>query len=76
MESLGRVGIDAKDILIIRNLYWEQKAIMRKDLNDSKPVEIRRGVSLYTENIFGRALDGRQCGIKMNSENIVSQQRI
>lgn len=81
MESLRRTGIDTKDMRIISNLYWGQKAVVRVEEKCSEPVEIRRGVrqgcvlspllfNLYSEDIFRESLDGIQGGIKINGENI------
>ena len=61
MENLD---IDGKDISLIRNLYWHQKAYMRTEDGLSPEIHIKRGVrqgcvlspclfNLYTENIFG-----------------------
>ena len=61
MENLD---IDLKDISLIRNLYWSQKAFMRTEDGLSPEIHIKRGVrqgyvlssglfNLYTENIFG-----------------------
>ena len=63
MENLD---IDGKDISLIRNLYWNQKAytVMRTEDGLSPEIQIKRGVrqgcvlshclfNLYSENIFG-----------------------
>ena len=55
MENLDIVW---KDISLIRNLYWNQKAYMRTEDGLSPEIHIKRVVrqglfNLYTENIFG-----------------------
>ncbi|KAK3758028.1 hypothetical protein RRG08_006609 [Elysia crispata] len=63
VEALARTGIDGKDIRIITELYWNQKAAIRVDLELSEPTVIQRGVrqrcvlspylfNIYTEYIF------------------------
>ena len=58
------LDIDGKDISLIRNLYWNQKAYMRTEDGLSSEIHIKRGgrqvcvlslclFNLYTENIFG-----------------------
>lgn len=74
MKQLENIEIDGKDIRIIQNLYWEQKAAMRVDDEMSSFQKIKRGVrqgcvlspdlfSLYSEEIM-RNLDGKP-GIKV-----------
>ena len=44
IESLEKVGIDGKDIRIIANVYWKQKAAIKVDDELSEYTEIKRGV--------------------------------
>ena len=66
IECMENLDIDGKDISLIRNLYWNQKAykVMRTEDGLSPEIHIKRGVrqgcvlspclfNLYTENIFG-----------------------
>ena len=63
MEFLNYTEIDKKDLRIIQNLYWEQKAVVRLQNGNSEAFNIERGVrqgcvlspklfNLYTEPIF------------------------
>ena len=42
IASLEKAGIDGKDIRIIIELYWNQKAAIRVDQELSDPAEIKR----------------------------------
>ena len=64
IECMANLDIDGKDISLLRNLYWKQKAYMRTDDGLSPESHIKRGVrqgcvlspclfNMYTENIFG-----------------------
>ena len=63
MQCLSEIGVDGKDIKIIRNLYWDQTASVRIMNELSEEIRIQRGVrqgcvasptlfNLYTEKIF------------------------
>ena len=58
VEALARTGIDGKDIKIITELYWNQKAAIRVDQELSELAAIQRGVrqgcvlSPYLLNIY------------------------
>ncbi|RUS80216.1 hypothetical protein EGW08_012012 [Elysia chlorotica] len=63
IECLKGIGIDGKDIRIIRNLYWEQTSCIRIGEEVTDQTSIQRGVrqgcvmspslfNLYTEIIF------------------------
>ena len=41
---LARLGIDEKDLRVIKNLYYQQKAVVRVGDELTELVEIRRGV--------------------------------
>lgn len=80
IEILKRTGIHDKDLQIIKNLYFNQKANIRIGSNTSEEVEIKRGVrqgcilspllfNLYSEFIFKEALEGTTCGIEITSED-------
>ena len=62
-ECLRNTGMDSKDLRVIANLYWNQRACIRIDNEFSDFAEIKRGVrqgcimspslfKLYTECIF------------------------
>ncbi|GFO09204.1 endonuclease-reverse transcriptase [Plakobranchus ocellatus] len=76
---LTQLKIDGKDLRIIKNMYWDQKAAMRVEGEVSKFQNIKRGVrqgcvlspdlfSLYSEIIM-RNLEGHP-GIKIGGSNI------
>ena len=44
VKALARTGVDGKDIRIISEIYWNQKAAIRVDQELSEPVAIQRGV--------------------------------
>ena len=44
MEFLNYTEIDKKDLRIIQNLYWEQKAVVRLQNGNSEAFNIERGV--------------------------------
>ena len=63
IECLKDIGLDGKDIRVITNLYWHQKAAIRVDSDISEYTSIQRGVrqgcvlspilfNIYTELIF------------------------
>ena len=63
MQCLSEIGVDGKDIKIIRNLYWNQRASVRiiNELSDEIRMQrvVRQGCvasptlfNLYTEYIF------------------------
>lgn len=79
VKVLHEVGLDGKDIRIIANLYWNQKATIRLENGESDALEIKRGVrqgcilspllfNLYSEKIFKNALEDTTDGIKVNGE--------
>ena len=79
IECLERSGIDGKDIRIIGNLYWHQKAAIKVDQDVSEYTEIHRGVrqgcvlspylfNIYTEFIFRESQ--HLTGIKIGGKNI------
>ena len=79
MEFLNYTEIDKKDLRIIQNLYWEQKAVVRLQNGNSEAFNIERGVrqgcvlspklfNLYTEPIF-RVLEELP-GLSVGGENI------
>jgi len=62
-EMLESLDLDSKDVLLMKNLYWDQQAAIRTNGFVSEYVEIMRGVrqrcvlspdlfSLYTEMIM------------------------
>ena len=79
MEILIKIAITGRDIKLIRNLYWTQKAFVRLENGLSDEMMIKRGVrqgcvlspalfNLYTEMIF-RAIDDID-GVKIDELNI------
>lgn len=83
LERLKEVGLDGKDIRLLENLYWNQKARIRIEGSTSAEVEIRRGVrqgcvlspllfNLYSEFLFKEALEDSKDGVKVNGVNINS----
>ena len=44
LEMLRRIGADSRDIRVIRNLYYEQKAALRVENELTDTVDIKRGV--------------------------------
>ena len=79
IDALVKAGIDGKDIRIITELYWNQKAAIRVDQELSEPAKIMRGVrqgcvlspylfNLYTEFIFRNSED--LPGLNINGRNV------
>ena len=79
IECLEKIGMDGKDIRIITNLYWHQKAAIKIENELSPFTSIRRGVrqgcvlspylfNIYTEFIF-REVEELE-GISINGINI------
>ena len=79
VDCLEKIGVDGKDIRIIANLYWYQKAAIRIDDELSPFTEIKRGVrqgcvlspylfNIYTEFIFREAEELE--GIMINGHNV------
>ena len=44
MEMLEDIGLDGKDIRVIRNLYWNQKATVQIGDNKTEWIEIKKRV--------------------------------
>lgn len=81
IETLVKRRIDLRDIRIISNLYYGQKAAVRIEDTTSEEIDIQRGVrqgcilspilfNLYSEDIVNRALDDQDMGIKINGMTI------
>ena len=79
IQCLQQVDINGKDLKLIRNLYWNQKAFIRTDYGLSPEIQIKRGVrqgcvlspclfNLYTENIFRETKCDK--GIKIGGKTI------
>ena len=79
IQMLESIGVDGKEISLLANLYWHQKATVRINGALSNPVSIERGVrqgcplspdlfSLYGEFIM-REIDGMD-GVKVGGINI------
>ena len=78
-KMLKEAGLDGKDLRLIRNLYWKQKASVRVGDETSTSQEIQRGVrqgcvlspelfNLYSEIIMRDVTDLE--GIKIGGRNI------
>ena len=79
VEVLQKYGVDAADIRILKELYWEQRATVRVGDETSESVEIKRGVrqgcvlspdlfSLYTQVIMDEISE--LPGVKIGGRNI------
>ena len=79
IQMLSELDIDGKDLRLIRNLYWDQKAAIKIGDQISNYVDIKRGVrqgcvlspdlfSLYSEKVLRGIKDMK--GIKINGINI------
>ena len=79
IQCLEKIGIDGKDIRVIANLYWHQKAAIRVQDQLSPLIPIQRGVrqgcvlspylfNIYTEFIFRESNDLE--GITIHGQNI------
>lgn len=77
LETLRQSGLDDKDIRIISNLYWKQKARVRVENALSGEFEVRQGVrqgcvlspllfNVYSERLFREALENAEDGILIN----------
>ena len=78
MQCLSEIGVDGKDIKIIRNLYWDQAASVRIMNELSEEIRIQRGVrqgcaasptlfNLYTEKIFRHIINMK--GVNVGGTN-------
>jgi hypothetical protein len=81
IKILQRIGLDYRDIRIIVNLYWNQKAAVSVEDSLSADIQIRRGVrqgcvlspmlfNIYSEAILAEALNDTMEGIVINGEVI------
>lgn len=81
ISLLADIGLDQRDIRIIQSLYWNQRATVRIDGQESEEVEIKRGVrqgcilsptlfNIYSEAIMAEALEDLDCGVKVNGRLI------
>ena len=79
MEILEEIGLDRKDLRVIRNLYWNQKATVKIGEKETEWIEIRKGVrkgcilspdlfSLYSQRVMDE-LEGLE-GVKVGGRNI------
>lgn len=77
LDILKNTGLDDKDIRIIANLYWKQKANVRIEECHSDEIEICRGLrqgcilspllfNIYSEELFKETLEEATDGIKVN----------
>ena len=79
MSKLKSCDIDAMDLTMIQNIYWNQTASIKLEEGESDSVAIRRGVrqrcilspklfNLYTEDIFKQA--DNLSGVNIGGKNI------
>ena len=77
VELLCEVGVDDKDVRIIKNLYWRQHAEVRVGKSTTTGIEIQRGVrqgcilspflfNLYADRIFKEPTEELDLGVKIN----------
>ena len=77
IRMLQERNIDDKDINVIKNLYWNQEAIIKSETSTSKSIPIQRGVrqgcvlspmlfNLYSDLVFKEALHDVDMGVKVN----------
>ena len=79
MKMLEDLNVDGKDLRLIKNLYWKQKAVVRVCNGETRMQEIKRGVrqgcvmspdffNLYAEIIMRKLIDLE--GIKVGGVNV------
>ena len=79
VRMLESIGVDGKDIRLIKNLYWNQKASFKIEEEFSDWVEVKRGVrqgcvmspdlfSLYGEFIMRET--EVVCGVRVGGQNV------
>ena len=78
MQCLSEIGVDGKDIKIIRNFYWDQTASVRIMKELSEEIRIQRGVrqecvasptllNFYTEKNFRHIINMK--GVNVGGTN-------
>jgi len=81
IDLLHQAGVDGKDIRVMKNLYWQQKAEIKIGNLVTSRVNIQRGVrqgcilspllfNLYADKIFKEATGDWELGIKINGTRI------
>jgi len=81
LEVLTEVGLDERDIIIIRNTYWNHKGCVRTEKGNTRYVDIQRGVrqgcilspllfNVYAEYIIRKSLQNCPEGAKINGKII------
>lgn len=81
IELLRGIGVDDKNVRIIKNLYWRQKAEIKVGNSTTPEVDIQRGVrqgcilspflfNLYADRIFKDGISDLDLGIKVNGKQI------
>lgn len=77
LRLLTDIGLDGKDVRIIRNLYENQVATIRVENEETEEIKICRGVrqgcvmspllfNIYSEAVMSEALEGLEAGVKIN----------
>lgn len=81
MSILENIGLDDRDLRVIRNIYYNQSAVIRIENQLTEEIQIRRGVrqgcilspllfNVYSEQIMKLALDGMDEGILIGGERL------
>lgn len=77
IEVLTRVGLDERDIVMIRNTYWNHRGCIRTEKGNTRCIDIQRGVrqgcilspllfNIYAEHIIRKSLQKCTEGAKVN----------
>lgn len=77
IEVLQEIGLDGREIIIIRNIYWKHKGCVRTENGNTDYIDIQRGVrqgcllspllfNVYAEYIIRSSLQNRSEGAKIN----------
>lgn len=81
LKLLKEKNLDSRDINIISNLYYNQRAVIQVEENTTEDIEIKRGVrqgcvlspllfNIYSEDIMNKALADQEHGIKINGRPV------
>lgn len=81
INILRNMEVDNRDVRIIENLYWRQKAAVRLNGKLTEESQILRGVrqgcilspllfNIYSDKIFKRATQEQEMGVQINGEYI------
>lgn len=76
ISILSSIGLDSNDLIIIKNLYWQQSARVQVDQELPDDIDIMRGLregcilSPLLSNIYAEALEDTKESILVNSHAI------